>query len=57
MLKIERYSRDSIDEPAACFASDEEIEIADRLRRRLEELYLGASTTDGRVPGDSSERH
>jgi hypothetical protein len=40
MLKIELYKRDNIGDPPACFASDAEIEIADRLRHQLEQRYL-----------------
>ena len=43
MLKIELYNHGSSGEPAASFATDAEIEIADRLRHLLEERYLAPS--------------
>ena len=43
MLNIELYNDDSNGEPAASFATDAEIEIADRLRHQLEERYLAPS--------------
>ena len=43
MLKIELYNHDNIGDPLASFATDAEIEIAEQLRRQLEERYLGPS--------------
>ena len=43
MLKIELYKHGSSGEPAASFATDAEIEIADQLRHQLEERYLAPS--------------
>jgi len=41
MLKIELYNDETNSDPAATFATDAEIELAEQLRRRLEERYLG----------------
>jgi len=43
MLKIQLPSYDAGFEPAPRFASDAEIELAEQLRRQLEERYFGAS--------------
>ena len=40
MVKIQLPNKDAF-EPAPRFASDAEIELADRLRRQLEERYFG----------------
>jgi hypothetical protein len=40
MLKVELYNRDTNGDPAACFATAAEIEIAEQLRHQLEERYL-----------------
>lgn len=42
MLMTAQYNHDRMDEPEACFPTDTEIQIADHLRRQLEERYLGA---------------
>ncbi len=57
MLKIELYNRDSSGEPAASFATDAEIEIADQLRRQLEERYLAPSAPSSPLQGRSREHH
>ena len=50
MLKIEPYNHEpDVDSPAA-FATDAEIEMADRLRRHLEARYLAQSETSRPVP-------
>jgi hypothetical protein len=51
MRKTELYKPDAGAEPQACFATDAEIEIADKLRHQLEERYL-AST----VPASPSQQ-
>ena len=51
MLKTELYKHDADGEPEACFATDAEIEIADKLRHQLEERLLGPS-----VPVSPQER-
>jgi hypothetical protein len=53
MLKIELYNRDSSSEPAVSFATDAEIEIADRLRHQLEERYLAPSAPPSPLPDRS----
>jgi hypothetical protein len=55
MLKIELYNRDSSNEPAATFATDAEIEIADRLRHQLEERYLAPSAPPSQLQRRSGE--
>ncbi len=40
MHKAELHNNDANSDPAPCFATDAEIEIADRLRHQLEERYL-----------------
>jgi hypothetical protein len=43
MLKIEPYNHELEVDPPVAFASDAEIEMADRLRRQLEARYLAQS--------------
>jgi hypothetical protein len=43
MVKIEPYSHELDGDPPAAFATDAEIEIADRLRHQLEARYLAGS--------------
>ena len=43
MVKIEPHIHEPDADPPAAFASDAEIEIAERLRRRLELRYLTES--------------
>ena len=45
MLKTQLPSYDAGFEPTPRFASDAEIELAEQLRRQLEERYFGASAT------------
>jgi hypothetical protein len=52
MLKIELYNHDTNGDPAVSFATDAEIELADRLRHQLEERYLAPSAP---LPVRSSE--
>jgi hypothetical protein len=57
MLKIQLPNRDSSFEPAPRFASNAEIELADRLRRRLEERYFEASAAPSTSPVRSGKDH
>jgi hypothetical protein len=57
MLKIELYNHDTYGDPAVSFATDAEIEIADQLRRQLEERYLALSAPCSPVPARSSKSH
>ena len=43
MMKSAAQPHDAGDDPAPSFATDAEIEIADRLRRQLEERYFAPS--------------
>jgi hypothetical protein len=43
MLKVELYNRDTNVDPAVCFPTAAEIEIAEQLRHQLEERYLAPS--------------
>jgi hypothetical protein len=52
MPRIQSHDRDAIVEPAPAYASDAEIELAQQLRRRLEERYLGSSE----APSPSRDR-
>ncbi len=56
MIKAELYNHDADADPVISFASDAEIEFADRLRHQLEERYLTRSApasgcSDGIAPG------
>jgi len=57
MLKIELYNHGSSGEPAPSFATDAEIEIADRLRHQLEERYLAPSAPSSPSQARSGEGH
>ncbi len=57
MLKIELYNDDSFGDPPASFATDAEIEIAAKLRRQLEERYLGPSAQCSPLQVGSDEDH
>ena len=50
MLKTEVDNPAASADPPATFASDAEIEIADQLRRQLEERYLARSETQPPLP-------
>jgi hypothetical protein len=57
MLKIQLpYDRAGFD-PAPRFASDAEIELAEQLRRQLEERYFGASSMAPASPAGSAKDH
>jgi hypothetical protein len=43
MLVTELHNHDTVADPPARFATDDEIAIADQLRHQLEERYLGPS--------------
>jgi hypothetical protein len=55
MLKIELYNHDTSGDPAVRFATDSEIEIADQLRRQLEERYLAPSAPSSQLQVRSSK--
>ena len=55
MLKIELYKHAPSSEPAASFATDAEIAIADQLRHQLEERYLAPSAAPPPLPALSSD--
>ena len=55
MLKIELYSHDTNGDPAVTVATDAEIELAEQLRRRLEERYLAPSARSSPLPVLSSK--
>jgi hypothetical protein len=57
MLKIQLHNRDSGFEPAPRFASNAEIELADRLRRQLEERYFETSAALSTSPMRSGKDH
>jgi hypothetical protein len=57
MLKIQLPHRDSGFEPAPRFASNAEIELADRLRRQIEERYFEASAAPSTSPARSGKDH
>jgi hypothetical protein len=54
MLKTELNNHEANDDPPASFATDAEIEIADELRRQLEERYLARSETLPPLPANPS---
>lgn len=43
MTKIERYNHHAVADPVISFASDDDIELADKLRHRLEQRYFARS--------------
>lgn len=57
MLMTELPRSNSSDEPAACFPTDAEIEIAEQLRHQLEERYLGPSAADAPLREQARESH
>jgi hypothetical protein len=57
MLKTQLPSYDAGFEPAPRFASDAEIELAEQLRRQLEERYFGASAAPSTPPVRSGKDH
>jgi hypothetical protein len=57
MPKIELYNHDNNGDPPASFASDAEIEIANRLRHQLEERYLVPSAQSSPLYTRSGKGH
>ena len=57
MLKIQLHADEIGVEPAPRFATDEEIALAAKLRRQLEERYFGSSDTHSPLQGRSDEIH
>jgi hypothetical protein len=57
MLKIELRNQDTGSDPPACFATDADIEIANLLRRQIEERYLATSAASPLMQVDSSKGH
>lgn len=55
MFETEVYNQHSGGDPSPSFATDAEIEIADRLRHQLEERYLGPPAPVSPSPGRSSD--
>jgi hypothetical protein len=55
MLKSELHNRETNCDPAPCFPTDAEIEIADRLRHQLEERYLAPSAATPASQAPSSD--
>lgn len=50
MPDLELYNGEANIDPPARFATDEEIELADRLRRQLEERYLASAPPSAMQP-------
>jgi hypothetical protein len=50
------HDRDAV-EPAPAYATDAEIELAQQLRRRLEERYLGSSEAGSPARERSRDQH
>ena len=57
MLNIEPYNQDSDFDPAPSFATDAENELADELRRRLEERYLAPCAPSSPMPARAGKGH
>lgn len=57
MTKIESRDSPSVSEPAPQFATDAEVAFAQRLRRKLEEIYLGDSVGAAELLPEPSEIH
>jgi hypothetical protein len=57
MLKTQLPNDDTGFEPAPSFASDAEIELAEQLRRQLEERYFGPSAAPLTPPVRSGKNH
>jgi hypothetical protein len=57
MLKIEPYNDETNSDPSATFATDAEIELAEQLRRQLEERYLAPPAPSSPLPARSSKGH
>ena len=57
MPETELYNHERYGDPAAAYATDDEIAIADQLRHRLEELYFPPSAPSLSSRTRSSEGH
>jgi hypothetical protein len=57
MVETELYKDDAYSDPAAAYATDAEVAIADLLRHRLEELYFSSSTPSLPARVHASESH
>jgi hypothetical protein len=57
MRKNLRPDRDANVEPAPLYASDAEIELAQRLRHQLEERYLGPSEAPSPLRSRKGDNH
>ena len=55
MLTIELHNHDINGDPAPSYATDAEIELADKLRHQLEERYLAPSAPVAALLARSSE--
>jgi hypothetical protein len=55
MLHTTELFTRAAEDPAPAFPTDADIEIAERLRRRLEERYLSGSATPSRSQTGSGE--
>ena len=57
MFKVELHNCDTGAEPAACFATATELEIAERRRHQLEQQYLGPTAPSSSCHSDSGNDH
>jgi hypothetical protein len=57
MVKTQLPNHDTGFEPAPRFASDAEIELAEQLRRQLEERYFGRAAAPSTPPVQSGKDH
>ena len=57
MLKIEHSSYEPAGDPAARFATEADLEIADWLRHRIEERYFSQPAPAPRPAEDDAETH
>lgn len=57
MRKNQHPDRDASIDPAPLYASDDDIELAQRLRHQLEERYLGPSGTPSPVRYRKGDNH
>jgi hypothetical protein len=57
MRKNQSRDHDAIVEPAPLYASDAEIELAQRLRHQLEERYLGPSEAPSSLRDRKGDNH
>jgi hypothetical protein len=55
VYNAQRQSYDVVDDPAPAVASDAEIAIAEKLRHRLEERYLGQTADPPAIEEGTSE--